>query len=81
VIVRLRKAGVPICASSSDSGYYLAANLAEYQEFRDREYKKKIADMRETMFAMDKAIKAMFPDEYAAYKQAEAAAAGQPALA
>lgn len=80
VIVRLRKQGIPICSSSGDSGYFLAASMAEYQEFRGREYVKKIQDMRETVAAMDGRVRAMFPAEYAEYKRQQDLEAGQPQL-
>ena len=79
-IVKLRKAGIPACASSGESGYFLAATLEEYREFRGREYVKKICDMRETVTAMDASAKAMFPTEYQQYLQEKATKAGQPAL-
>ncbi len=79
-IVDLRKRGIPICSSSGESGYYLAANLAEYQEFAGREYLSKIADMRETVKAMNDSVRSMFPIEYAQYQAEKAAAAGQPSL-
>ncbi len=79
-VVELRKEGWPICSSSTDSGYFLASTLAEYQEFRAREYLKKIMDMRSTVFAMDETARAMFPAEYAEYKRQQAEAAGQPQL-
>jgi hypothetical protein len=79
-IVALRKAGVPVCASSGESGYYLAGSLAEYQEFRGREYVKKILDMRETVAAMDAAVREMFASEYQDYKRCQAERTGQPAL-
>lgn len=80
VIVRLRKAGVPVCASSGESGYYLASSLEEYMEFRGREYVKKIMDMRDTVNAMDTQIRQLFSDDYQIYKQQQTAAAGQPRL-
>lgn len=80
VVVKLRKSGVPVGSSSGESGYFLPANLAEYSEFRGREYVKKIVDMRETVTAMDASAKAMFPTEYADFKRQQAAAAGQPQL-
>jgi hypothetical protein len=79
-IVDLRKQGVPVCASSGESGYYLAGTLEEYKEFRGREYVKKIVDMRETVTAMDDHVKQMFPGEYEAHLKAKAEAAGQPSL-
>jgi hypothetical protein len=80
VIVDLRKKGIPICASSGESGYYLAANLTEYQEFRGREYVKKIQDMTITVKAMDNAAREMFQVEYAEYKRQQSEQAGQPSL-
>jgi hypothetical protein len=79
-IVKLRKSGIPACASSGESGYFLAESLAEYQEFRGREYIKKIIDMRETVGAMDGSIKQMFPQEFQDYLQQKAERAGQPSL-
>lgn len=80
VIVDLHKRGIPVCSSSGESGYYLAATLDEYREFVGREYLKKISDMRETVTAMNDSIRAMFPSEYAQYQAEKAAAAGQPQL-
>jgi hypothetical protein len=79
-IVKLRKAGVPVCSSSGDSGYFLAGSMEEYREFRNREYAKKITDMRETMGAMDKSVREMFADEYETFRRERAERAGQPAL-
>jgi methylthioribose-1-phosphate isomerase len=79
-IVDLRKRGVPACSSSGDSGYFLAASLAEYQEFRGREYVKKITDMKNTVLAMDEQARQMFAAEYREYKRAQAERAGQPML-
>lgn len=79
-IVRLRKAGVPICSSSGDSGYFLAGTLPEYYEFRNREYVSKIADMRETVAAMDDRAKALFVNEYRDYKRRQAEDYGQPTM-
>jgi hypothetical protein len=80
VIVDLRKRGIPICASSGDSGYYLASNLEEYREFRGREYVKKIIDMQETVKSMDNSIRDMFPIEYTQYLVNKAARTGQPSM-
>lgn len=80
IVVKLRKHKIPVCASSGESGYYLAANLEEYREFRGREYVKKIIDMHETVNAMDETIKSMFAAEYAAYQKAKAEKAGQLSL-
>lgn len=55
-IKQLRRDGYLICsAAGEDGGYYLAANHQEYNEFRQIEFAGKIADMAETMTAMDKA--------------------------
>lgn len=56
-VTDLRKRGFLICSSSGDTGYYLAANLAEYDEFVEREYEGRIQDMQETVNAMDAAAK------------------------
>ncbi len=80
VIVKLRKMGYPICSSSGESGYFMPANLLEYLEFRGREYIKKIKDMRETVDAMDKTIRVIFPGEYEQYQREKAERLGQPAL-
>lgn len=80
VIVDLRKKGIPICASSGESGYFLAATLEEYREFRGREYVSKIVDMKATVSAMDAHVKQMFATEYQQYQAQKAAAAGQPSL-
>lgn len=80
VVVKLRKRGVPACSSSGDSGYFLAATLEEYREFRGREYLKKIMDMKSTVQAMDNSVRQMFQAEYAEYKRTQAEAAGQPTL-
>lgn len=51
-IVLLRKRGQLICSSSGGGGYYLANDLAEFDEFVEREYRGKIQDMQETVDAM-----------------------------
>ena len=63
-IVRLRKTGHLICSSSGDGGYYLAADLKEYDDFSEQEYRSKIIDMSQTLIAMDKAAKAQFGEGY-----------------
>ena len=80
IVVKLRKTGVPICSSSTESGYFLAGTLEEYRAFRDREYIAKIVDMRQTVASMDDHAKLMFPAEYAEYKRSQAESAGQPAM-
>ena len=56
-VTDLRKRGYLICSSSGDTGYYLAANRAEYDEFVTREYEGRIKDMQETVAAMDNEAK------------------------
>ena len=62
IIIRdLRRDGHLICSTPGDNGgYYLASNLAEYEEFRQAEFAAKITDMAETMRAMDHAAKTAF---------------------
>lgn len=52
-IVDLRKRGYLICSSSGDTGYYLAATRAEFDDFIQREYMGRIVDMQETVMAME----------------------------
>jgi hypothetical protein len=55
-IKQLRRAGHLICSMpGEDGGYYLAKDLVEYQEFKRMEFEGKIADMAETLRAMDAA--------------------------
>lgn len=62
-IKQLRRQGHLICsAPGDDGGYYIAEDMAEYQEFRRIEYAAKINDMIETLRAMDDAAKAAFGD-------------------
>jgi hypothetical protein len=50
----LRRQGFLICSScGANSGYYMAMNHEEYEQFRLIEYAGKIADMSETMRLMD----------------------------
>jgi hypothetical protein len=61
VIRDLRREGHLICSTPGDNGgYYLASNLAEYQDFRQAEFVAKIIDMNETVRAMDHAAKSAF---------------------
>lgn len=60
-IVRLRKAGVPVCSSSAEAGYFLPATYQEFSEFVSREYWKKVKDMTETALAMTRPIAKIFP--------------------
>jgi len=80
IVEKLRKRGVLICASSGDSGYFIASTLQEYLEFRGREYVKKIVDMRETVTLMDAQARTIFSKEYEDHQKQQAAKAGQPSL-
>lgn len=60
-IKQLRRKGYLICAvAGTGGGYYLATTRREYDDFRQAEYAAKIADMSETMRAMDKAADIKF---------------------
>lgn len=59
-IVNLRKQGIPLCSSSTESGYFLAATGEEFAEFANREYLKKIRDMSATLEAMQDHARDMF---------------------
>lgn len=62
-IKHLRRNGWMICAiAGTDGGYYLASSRVEYEDFRQREFIAKIADMAETVKAMDKAASGRFGD-------------------
>jgi hypothetical protein len=59
----LRRKGYLICsAPGEDGGYYLAASLAEFEEFCQRELHPKAIDMLETESAMKDAARAQFGD-------------------
>ncbi len=61
----LRRQGHLICSTPGENGgYYMASTLEEYREFRKNEYAAKIADMAETMQAMDAAARAQFGDGF-----------------
>lgn len=52
-----------ICsAAGEDGGYYLANSRQEYEEFAQIEFVGKIADMSETLHAMEQAARRMFGD-------------------
>ncbi len=57
-ITSLRKQGYLICASSGDVGYYFAKDRIEYDKFAQNEYVDRIADMQETVDAMNAAANA-----------------------
>lgn len=62
-IKHLRRQGYLICsAPGDDGGYYWADTLEEYYEFRRMEYAAKIADMSETLRAMDRSAERIFGD-------------------
>ena len=57
----LRRAGHLICSTPGEfGGYYLAADLAEFREFCDRELHPKALDMLETESAMKAAARQQF---------------------
>jgi hypothetical protein len=59
----LRRAGHLICSMpGEDGGYYLAASLAEFREFCERELHPKAMDLLETETAMKAAARAQFGD-------------------
>ncbi len=62
LVTRLRKMGYLIC-STPYGGYYVAATMREYDDFKRREYKAKILDMAETMRAMDRAAVDQFGEQ------------------
>jgi len=59
-ITSLRKQGKLICSSSGEGGYYLAQSIEEYAEFAQVEYRSKIADMADTLRAMDDGARNIF---------------------
>jgi len=64
-INRLRKEGHLICsAACEDGGYYLCDSLEEYYEFAQREFGAKIADMSETLRAMERSAQSAFGDSF-----------------
>lgn len=54
-IVELRNAGQLICSSSGGGGYYLAADMNEFDEFIEREYRGRIRELQGTVDVMTKA--------------------------
>jgi DNA-binding transcriptional regulator PaaX len=61
----LRNQGVLICSEAAkDGGYYMAGNLAEFQEFAQREFVAKIADMSQTLAVLRRAAKEAFGEGY-----------------
>lgn len=60
-IKQLRRQGHLIGSLAGEAGgYYLIATQKEYQEFKRTEFLAKIADMSETLSAMDRAAQAQF---------------------
>lgn len=65
VIKQLRRKEYLICSTpGNNGGYYLAASLADYEEFDRLEYGAKIADMAETRAAMKRAATRQFGTVY-----------------
>lgn len=63
MIKTLRRQGHLICSMpGEDGGYYLASDLAEFQEFAVMEFEGKIADMSVTLRAMREAAIREFGD-------------------
>jgi hypothetical protein len=57
----LRKAGHPICSTGGrDSGYWLAANWDELNEYLDREVRSRLSDLREQEQALAKAARQLW---------------------
>lgn len=48
LITQARKSRFPIISSSHDGGYYLAQTVKEIQEFRNREIRSRIKDLKQT---------------------------------
>lgn len=64
-IGKLRKDGNLICSlASEDGGYYMASSLQEFTEFTYREFGAKIADMAETLKAMERSAQLVFGDAF-----------------
>jgi hypothetical protein len=59
-IKELRREGELICSTSGGGGYWIAKDWGEYNEFSLIEYRGKIADMAETLKAMDAAAQRKF---------------------
>ena len=59
----LRRNGHLICSMPGEGGgYYMPSSLAEYRNFRQKEFLSKITDMTQTMSLMDKTAKVAFGD-------------------
>lgn len=62
-IKSLRRAGHLICsAAGEEGGYYMAEDLGEFEAFALLEFRGKIADMSETLRAMERAARERFGD-------------------
>lgn len=60
-IESLRKKGYLVChRKGNQNGYFIAKTMEEYEEFRWREYKKRIISASKTLGIMDKAAEAKF---------------------
>jgi SAM-dependent methyltransferase len=65
VIKILRRDGHLICSAPGENGgYYMARDMAEYLHFKEHEFEPKIADMKQTIQAMDEAAKKQFGPAY-----------------
>lgn len=63
-IKHLRRDGVLICSLPGvDGGYYIAETAQEFDEFVQREFAAKIADMSETLRRMQTSARATFEPE------------------
>ena len=63
----LRKDGHLICAAhTADGGYFMAANLAEVNEFLESDLNARIRDMSETVRSMSKAAQERWGDAFQA---------------
>lgn len=62
-IRQLRRNGHLICSMPGEGGgYYMPCSLAEYRNFRQKEFLSKITDMTQTMSLMDRTAKVAFGD-------------------
>ena len=67
IIKQLRRKEFLICSvAGTNGGYYVAASLADFEEFDAMEYGAKIADMAETRAAMKRAATRQFGVTYQA---------------
>lgn len=65
-IEALRKKGYLVChrkGKGKPHGYFIAETMQEYEDFRWREYKKRIISASKTLEKMDKAAAAKFGEQ------------------